>query len=110
MIVPPSFEDEVGRHAAPARVEEEVVGRREDAADDDVGLAVLGHERLVRVDRVEAADRLAMRFGVRAEDAVDHATVRVEDDVHRAVEAAHRRDLVDVGAHRAAVGAVVRLR
>ena len=30
--------------------------------------------------------------------------------VHRAVEAAHRRDLVDVRAHRARVGAVVRLR
>ena len=32
-----------------------VVGRRKDAADRDVRLAVLGHERLVRVDRVEAA-------------------------------------------------------
>ena len=51
-----------------------------------------------------------MRLGVRAEDAVDHAAVRVEDHVHRAVEAAHRRDLVDVGAHRAGIGAVVRLR
>ena len=65
---------------------------------------------LVGVDRVEAADRLAVRLGMRAEDAVDHAAVRVEEDVHRAVEAAHRRDLVDVRAHRAGVGAVVRLR
>ena len=47
---------------------------------------------------------------MRAEEAVDHAAARVEDDVHRAVEAAHRRHLVDVGAHRARVGAVVRLR
>ena len=35
---------------------------------------------------------------------------RVEDDVHRAAEPAHRRHLVDVGAHRAGVRAVVRLR
>ena len=69
-----------------------------------------GHERLVGVDRVEAADRLAVRLRVGAEDAVDHAAVGVEDHVHRAVEPAHRRDLVDVRAHRPGVGAVVRLR
>ena len=45
-----------------------------------------------------------------AEQALDHPSVRVEDDVHRAAEAAHRRNLVDVGPHRARVGAVVRLR
>ena len=77
---------------------------------DDVRLALLLDPAVVGVDRVEAADRLAVRLGVRAEDAVDHAAVRVEDHVHRAVEAAHRRDLVDVRAHRAGVGAVVRLR
>ena len=36
---------EVGRHAAPARVEEEVVGRREDAADRDVRLRRPGARR-----------------------------------------------------------------
>ena len=51
-----------------------------------------------------------MRLGVRAEDDVHDAAVRVEQDVHRAVEPAHRRDLVDVRAHRADVRAVVRLR
>ena len=65
---------------------------------------------LVRVDLVEALDRAAVRVGMRAEDALDHAAARVEDDVHRALEAAHRRHLVDVRAHRAGVGAVVRLR
>ena len=63
------LQHEVGRHAAPARVEEEVVGRREDAADRDVGLAVLLDRVLVGVDRVEALDRRAVRLGVRAEDA-----------------------------------------
>ena len=81
MSVPPSLTHEVGRHAAPARVEEQVVGRREDAADRDVGLRA---GVLVRVDLVEALDRLAVRVGMRAEDALDHAAVRVEDDVHRA--------------------------
>ena len=51
---------------------------------------------------------MSRRMG--AEDAVDDAAARVEEDVHRALEAAHRRDLVDVGAHRAGIGAVVRLR
>ena len=84
-----------------------MVGRREHAADRDVRLR---SRVLVRVDLVEALDRLAVRVGVRAEHALDHAAVRVEDDVHRRREPAHRRDLVDVRAHRAGVRAVVRLR
>ena len=47
---------------------------------------------------------------MRAEVDEDHAAARVEHDVERRVEPAHRRDLVDVGAHRAGVGAVVRRR
>ena len=107
---PEAHREAIRRHAPPTRVEEEVVGGREHTADRDVRLAVLGDERLVRVDVVEAADRLAVRLGMRAEDDVDHAAVRVEENVHRAFQAAHRGDLVDVGPHRAAVGAVVRLR
>src|SRR5205823_12791508 len=58
---------------------------------------------LVGVDLVEALDRGPVRLRMRAEDALDHAAARVEQHVHRALQAAHRRDLVDVRAHRAGV-------
>ena len=106
MIEPPSASDEVGRHAPPPGVEEEVVGRREDPADGDVGP---GSRVLVCVDRVEALDRHPVRLRMGAEEDLDHPAARVEDDVHRALEAAHRRHLVDVRAHRPGVRAVVRL-
>ena len=51
-----------------------------------------------------------MRRRVRAEVQLDHPPTRVEQDVHRRVEAAHGRDLVDVGAHWTCERAVVRLR
>jgi hypothetical protein len=45
-----------------------------------------------------------------AEVELDHPAARVEQDVHRRVEAGHGRDLVDVGAHRPGERSVVRLR
>ena len=65
---------------------------------------------LVGVDLVEALIAALCASGCEPKRHVDHAPARVEEHVHRAVEAAHRRDLVDVRSHRAGVGAVVRLR
>ena len=98
---------QVGRHAAPAGVEEEMIGGREDAADRDVrwpaGRPVVG------VDAVEMADRLAVRVGVGAEIDEAEPAPRVEHAVEGGREPAQARRLVDVRSHGAGHGAVMGL-